>query len=264
MQHFIYEWTNTRNGKMYIGSHSGSVDDGYIGSGFYFKRAYLKEPEVFERRIVEFFDTRVELLENESRMLKELNCGSDEKFYNISESGCGGYDVHSARSPEEKRNMHTSQGIALSKTILSYDEDRKADIKLKKQKSWAISPKRLAHVERTRERRLREELSITEEEKLSRQIRSREAYFNRSPDAIEEHRRNISKSVKKSYTEELRSVRSATFSKANKGTRYMKKDNSCKRVHPEDIQMMLESGWTFGMIKKNPSSSSPLQPSENR
>ena len=34
---YVYKWTNIKNGKKYIGSHYGSVDDSYTGSGKYFK-----------------------------------------------------------------------------------------------------------------------------------------------------------------------------------------------------------------------------------
>ena len=39
---FIYEWTNLINGKKYIGSHKGKIEDNYIGSGKLFKYAIKK------------------------------------------------------------------------------------------------------------------------------------------------------------------------------------------------------------------------------
>lgn len=38
---FVYEWTNLVNGKKYIGSHAGTENDGYIGSGVAFKKQLL-------------------------------------------------------------------------------------------------------------------------------------------------------------------------------------------------------------------------------
>jgi len=50
---FIYKWTNLINGKMYIGSHKGTIDDGYIGSGKYFNHALNKYGiENFTREIL--------------------------------------------------------------------------------------------------------------------------------------------------------------------------------------------------------------------
>lgn len=39
---FVYKWTNRINGKMYIGSHAGTIDDGYVGSGRAFAAAIKK------------------------------------------------------------------------------------------------------------------------------------------------------------------------------------------------------------------------------
>jgi hypothetical protein len=49
---FVYLWTNTENGMKYIGSHKGDVNDSYIGSGVYFRRAYNKNPKKFERMLL--------------------------------------------------------------------------------------------------------------------------------------------------------------------------------------------------------------------
>jgi len=49
---FVYCWTNILNEKKYIGSHYGNINDSYIGSGVYFKRAYLKNPKDFKRDIL--------------------------------------------------------------------------------------------------------------------------------------------------------------------------------------------------------------------
>ena len=50
-----YEWTNKVNKKKYIGAHTGSVDDGYIGGGSAFRQD-LKQYGLtgFERKIIEY------------------------------------------------------------------------------------------------------------------------------------------------------------------------------------------------------------------
>lgn len=82
---FVYVWINTRNNKKYIGSHFGSMNDGYIGSGKYFKRAYKKEPEYFLRLILErcWCNDTNELRQNyEQKWLDTIDFNSGE-FYNI-------------------------------------------------------------------------------------------------------------------------------------------------------------------------------------
>ena len=52
MDGFVYVWLNKLNGRYYIGSHKGSPDDGYTGSGKAFKRAVKKHGiENFSRTI---------------------------------------------------------------------------------------------------------------------------------------------------------------------------------------------------------------------
>lgn len=67
--HFLYETTNTINGKIYRGKHSTSnLEDGYLGSGVAFSFAIKKYGrEVFERRIVGWFpdETALDIAERE-------------------------------------------------------------------------------------------------------------------------------------------------------------------------------------------------------
>lgn len=159
---FVYKWTNGRNGKYYVGSHYGPVDDNYIGSGMWFKRAYLREPEHFTREILEFLknDDYDELMLIEKRYLIEVcEVGNKDKCYNISRTAGGGWQLHGKtkqeideiyskislslknRSPEEK-------AAAIEKareTIRQNPEKLKAAIEKSKQtkKQWSAARKHL-------------------------------------------------------------------------------------------------------------------------
>ena len=80
MSGFVYRWTDTSNGMYYIGSHKGTPDDGYIGSGTWFMRAYKSRPESFVREILYIGDDFVEL---EGFILQELNARLDKESYNL-------------------------------------------------------------------------------------------------------------------------------------------------------------------------------------
>jgi hypothetical protein len=56
---------------LYVGSHYGSTDDGYVCSSKWMKRAYKRRPSDFKRRIIYWQTTpdRKELLETEQRWL---------------------------------------------------------------------------------------------------------------------------------------------------------------------------------------------------
>ena len=80
MTGFVYRWIDTSNKMYYIGSHKGTPDDGYIGSGTWFMRAYSKRPDSFVRQILYIGEHYVEL---EGFILKELNARLDSNSYNL-------------------------------------------------------------------------------------------------------------------------------------------------------------------------------------
>ncbi len=90
---FIYKWTNIVNGKKYIGSHAGTIDDGYVGSGKVFQRAVKKHGlENFTRSIIEYVDIedRQYLLEREKFYLDKSNAYYSDDYYNVAKDVIGG------------------------------------------------------------------------------------------------------------------------------------------------------------------------------
>ena len=90
---FIYEWTNMLNGKKYIGSHAGTIDDGYIGSGKVFQRAIKKHGiENFTRAIIEYVEVedRQYLLHREKFHMDEVNAYYSDDYYNVAKDVIGG------------------------------------------------------------------------------------------------------------------------------------------------------------------------------
>lgn len=79
---FIYIWRNTGTKKFYIGSHIGTIDDGYVGSGVYFKRAYKKAPHLFKRRIIEFIEGDVNYIVERENYWLQLASKCPSKYYN--------------------------------------------------------------------------------------------------------------------------------------------------------------------------------------
>ena len=71
----------------YIGSHKGTVDDGYIGGGLRFRRSYDKRPECFTREVLYIGDHYREL---EEFMLIEIDAESNPEYYNLKNSAIGG------------------------------------------------------------------------------------------------------------------------------------------------------------------------------
>lgn len=99
---FVYRWSDSSNGKYYIGSHRGDINDGYIGSGYYFKKAYKKRKECFSREILYIGKDYIEL---EEFILQELDCKNDINSYNLTNSARG----VSMQSEESKRKISKSK-----------------------------------------------------------------------------------------------------------------------------------------------------------
>ena len=89
--HFLYKTTNNINGKYYYGIHStNKLNDGYLGSGTYLRNSiYRHGRENFSIEILEYFNTRDELLEAESNIItKEMIL--DKRCMNLCFGGKGG------------------------------------------------------------------------------------------------------------------------------------------------------------------------------
>lgn len=117
MSGFIYMWVNTVNNKKYIGSHIGTEDDGYIGSGPIFLKAVEKYGiESFERVILERVDSRDVIREREEHYLKLFNVANDKQFYNVRDRAGGGFEhINGSELREEykaKRNANHKATIA--------------------------------------------------------------------------------------------------------------------------------------------------------
>lgn len=107
MKAFIYQWTNSKNNKKYIGSHIGEPDDNYIGSGSYFKKAYNKYKDFFSRDILEIIEgdnVALDIISIEERYLEEVDAANNPDYYNITNSYFGG-NVYQGLSDNDKKKM---------------------------------------------------------------------------------------------------------------------------------------------------------------
>lgn len=126
---FIYLWYDTIKKKYYLGSHIGSLNDGYIGSNAHLKNAYKKRPETFKRRILESHNviTSKQLLKREQMWLNLIKPQElSSKYYNKKTFAAGGDIV--SQLPEEKRKEHSIKCGIASKTFwnnISYKEYQK-------------------------------------------------------------------------------------------------------------------------------------------
>ena len=104
---FVYLWENTLDSKKYIGSHKGSINDKYIGSGIYFNRAY-KGNEINFKRSILYFGKNYRLYED--KLLKKLNVANSDNYYNLKNDATGGWEhTHNNLECILKRNKKISE-----------------------------------------------------------------------------------------------------------------------------------------------------------
>lgn len=90
---FVYIWYDITNKMFYIGSHLGTLDDGYAGSSLRFNRAYHKRPSDFKRKILEFcyINDKKELHKIEHKWLNMIDDDAlGKKYYNLKKVAAGG------------------------------------------------------------------------------------------------------------------------------------------------------------------------------
>ena len=78
---FLYCWTDTTRNMLYVGTHKGNPDDGYVCSGKLMLEEYNKRPQDFIREIIAFGSYK-DMIIFETKILKTANAALDKSFYN--------------------------------------------------------------------------------------------------------------------------------------------------------------------------------------
>lgn len=112
---FVYIWYDRKHKKYYIGSHWGSVDDGYICSSTWMRNAYKYRKEDFKRKIIaRVFSSKSDLLKKEYEFLsliKEEELG--KKYYNMSNHLNGHWftDEERAKTLSDRISIKTKEAM---------------------------------------------------------------------------------------------------------------------------------------------------------
>lgn len=97
---FVYIWRDKKHKRYYIGSHWGTINDGYICSSRWMKAAFKRRPQDFKRRVISSIITsKKDLLEEEYRYLLTIKPEElGKKYYNLKNTK----DNHWSADPEKR------------------------------------------------------------------------------------------------------------------------------------------------------------------
>jgi hypothetical protein len=112
---FVYIWHNKYKNKWYIGCHWGTENDSYICSSSIMKKAYLRNPSDFRRRILgRVYSSRKEMLELEHRWLQLIP--DDQlggRYYNLQKHHFGHWSATPDGMTVAQRSGATRRGRKL-------------------------------------------------------------------------------------------------------------------------------------------------------
>jgi hypothetical protein len=116
---YVYEWTNVKNGMKYIGSHYGSVDDYYTGSGTDFMVAYKNAPDDFVMTVLEYIcqDNKKLVLLTEKKWLDSVPISKKHPlYYNLNNDAVGGFGYitqdHITKRAATLKEKHAVHGLS--------------------------------------------------------------------------------------------------------------------------------------------------------
>lgn len=273
---YFYIIQDTRNGIYYAGAKWGRdanpdnfmTDDGYkTSSNTISKIIETFNSKVFVIRKIKRFETSKEAVDYETRFLKKVKARSNKNFYNLHENDFI-YDADKQKFITEliygdgiiniSQTEYWKQSVKKNYTRINdkrrktieenWDEEFRLNLKAKKQKSWKTSPKLELHREKTRLRRIEEELNKTDKERQEFSELMKIAYWSRPEEEINLHKEKHSIATKKSYENnpELRKMRS----KNSTNRLWINKNGKNKRVFGDVIEEYLNDGWVRGAIQK--------------
>ena len=125
MEAFVYCWTDHQTQKLYIGSHKGSLDDGYVCSSKTMMEQYNKRPSDFTRQIIAESDTYSDMRNLEYKILESVDARKNPYYYNL-HNGHG--ELYCKGHTEETRQKMSESG---KRKIFTEDHRRKLSEALK-------------------------------------------------------------------------------------------------------------------------------------
>lgn len=243
-KYLIYKTTNDINGMFYYGKHiTENLNDSYLGSGTYLKRAIKKYGrEHFHKEILFVFDNEKEMDDKEREIITE-DLVKDPNCYNVMLGGEGG-DTWS------KSGRHHSNETKLRLSEISKQKwnDEKFRSNISKKLKESFKNKSLYFPDKIKEEYRRRGISVSKSLK------------GRSKNISESHKKSISDGMKKYYDRIGRKKpirKPLPYKSQNAYGKMIKvyKENEEHTIYECDKEWYLNNGWIIG---RNPSNKKPI------
>jgi len=109
---FVYSWKNKTTGRLYVGWHKGSPDDGYICSSLILNEEYKKDSANFERFIIAN-GTPKDMVSLEAAILRAVDAKNNPDYYN-QHNGDGKFchnEVHTEETKVKMSKAHETRTV---------------------------------------------------------------------------------------------------------------------------------------------------------
>lgn len=117
MEAFVYTWTNLETNQLYIGSHKGTPDDGYVCSSKPMLEDYMKNRSIFSRQIVAT-GTYEDMRAFEQTLLDTIDARRDPQFYN-QHNGNGQFYLKRHTEESRRKISKSKKGVPNPSAIVS-------------------------------------------------------------------------------------------------------------------------------------------------
>lgn len=134
MYYTVYKTTNQTNGKVYIGTHkTKNLNDNYMGSGTYLKRAIEKYGlDIFNKEILHVFDNPEDMYAKEAELV-DADFLMETNTYNLTLGGKGSFDHINSdvefRIRKNRRAMKIARSNGIEDSLRDYHKRRLAERK---------------------------------------------------------------------------------------------------------------------------------------
>ena len=187
MKAFVYRWHDKLYDKFYIGSHKGTVDDGYICSSEVMLAEYNQRPNDFEREIISVHESYNDALQHEVFLLQSLDVKHNVQYYNRHNGNGKVYPAIVGRVKSLKERKRLS--IALTGKKRSEESKRKQS---ETNKGKTLSPEQKAKISAGVKKFYNDNPNAAEAKAKLRK-------WNVGKKLSEEHKQKIRESLKKDW-----------------------------------------------------------------